>query len=246
MYNFKINQLKPFPNPLIPSYSFSKDSDKKSTSVLVVELEFRDVNNSYLGNERILIDPAKGKELSIVDAEHSLNQEIDKDCHNTSVLSKDMALLSVDEAKENVKKVISRRVDLYNQQHKFFAKNTKTLTNSTAKTASRRLIESAQENEEAVKSRLRSVGIDPMNLGNIAKYISTIDKDNDLFPIVQEIANNPEIFWLNLDDYVKYFSPDVISEAEHVGKNIKKADTRQADMDKTQYKVIVGNIIVKP
>ena len=245
MYNFKVNQLKPLPHPLIPNYSFSKGS--RDHSVLVVEIEFRDVNDSYLGRERLLINPSTSKKIGVVDAERSLNEEINDDWHNTALLPKDKAMLAIADAKQSAKKVILQRIKLYNKQHKFFAENTKSLTNSTSRTASRRLIESAtsdEKTEEEVKEKLKAVGIDPMELGNIAKYIRTIDKDDDLFPIVKEIASNPEEFWLNLDDYVKFFNSEVISEAEHVGKNIKKNDTRQADIDKTQYRVIVGNIVI--
>lgn len=243
MYNFKINQLKPLSHPLIPNYSFSKGNHDHS--VLVVEIEFHDVNDSYLGKERLLINPSTSKKIGVVDAERSLNQEIDNDWHNTSLLPKDKALLAIEDAKQNAKNVILQRIKLYNKQHKFFAENTKILTNSTSRTASRRLIESATSNKKEVAEKLKSVGIDPMELGHIAQYIRTIDKDDDLFPIVKEIASNPEVFWLNLDDYVKFFNPEIISEAEHIGKNIKKNDTRQADVDKTQYKIIVGNLVIK-
>lgn len=94
-------------------------------------------------------------------------------------------------------------------------------------------------------SKLQSVNVDPKQLKNITKYVETIDKDDDLFPIVQEIANNPNVFWLKIKDYIKFFNPDSIQEMESVGKNIKKASTRKADLDKTQYRVLDGNIVIK-
>lgn len=243
MYNYKINQLKPFPNPLIPNYSFSTEDNEPS--VLVVEVEFHDVNDAYLGKERILIDPNAEKKIGVVEAERAVNNEIAHDLCNSSRLSKDKALLAVHAAEQGAKKVVAQRVQLYNKQHKFFAKNAGALINSTSKIAAQRLLESANRNQTVAIQKLQEQGIDPKKLTDIAKYIQTIDKDNDLFPIVKEIANNPDVFWLNIKDYAEFFNPDIINEVESVGKNIKKSDTRQADLGKTQYKVIVGNLVIK-
>lgn len=94
-------------------------------------------------------------------------------------------------------------------------------------------------------SKLQSVNVDPKLLKDITKYVETIDKDDDLFPIVQEIANNPNVFWLEIKNYIKFFNPDSIREMESVGKDIKKTSTRKADLEKTHYKVLDGNIVIK-
>lgn len=96
-----------------------------------------------------------------------------------------------------------------------------------------------------VISKLQSVNVDPKRLNDITKYIETIDKDDDLFPIVQEIANNPNVFWLEIKNYINFFNPDSIQEMENVGKDIQKTSTRKADLENTQYKVLDGNIVIK-
>ena len=79
---------------------------------------------------------------------------------------------------------------------------------------------------------------------DITQYIQTIDKDDDLFPIVKEIAGNPDTFWMNIKDYIEFFDPDQIHEMERIGKDIKQSDQRKADPDKTEYTVLTGNLVV--
>ena len=96
-----------------------------------------------------------------------------------------------------------------------------------------------------VMSKLKSVNVDPKRLRDITQYIETIDEDNDLFPVVQEIANNPNVFWLEIKNYIKFFNPDSIQEMENVGKDIQKVSTRKADLDKTEFKVLDGNLVIR-
>lgn len=243
MYNFKINRLNPLKNPLIPNYSFS--NGQGDSSVGIIKIDYRDVNDSYLDTENILVDLDKGKDIGVVEAEKSLNQEITHDLHNTDLLPRDKALVTVEGTKNKVMTVIKSQVEKYNKQHKFFAENTRSLNNATAKKAAQRLKESAMQNQTMVMQKLKSVGVEPNKLMDIIKYVETIDKDDDLFPTVQEIANNPEVFWLNISDYIEFFNPDNIQQAESVGKNIQKVDTRQADLENTKYSVLSANIIIR-
>ena len=133
----------------------------------------------------------------------------------------------------------------FNKQHEFFAKNINSTKNSTSVKAAVALRNSARQEPRMVMSKLQSVHVDPKRLNDITKYIETIDKDDDLFPIVQEIANNPNVFWLEIKNYIKFFNPDSIQEMENVGKDIKETSTRKADLGKTQYRVLDGNIVIK-
>lgn len=239
MYDFKANQL----TPLIPDYSFS--NGKKDHSIAVVEIKYYDVNGSYLEKENILVDVNDSKKVEIIDAEKNLNGEIAFDVHNSKALSQGDALTAVEKAKDRIYNVVKQQVAEYNKQHEFFAKNIDSTKNKTSVKAAVALRNSAMQEPKMVMSKLQSVNVDPKLLKDITKYVETIDKDDDLFPIVQEIANNPNVFWLEISKYIRFFNPDSIREMENVGKNIQKASTRKADLEKTQYKVLDGNIVIK-
>ena len=243
MYDFKANQLTPLKDPLIPEYSFS--NGKKHHSIAVVEIKYYDVNGSYLEKENILVDVNDSKKVEIIDAEKNLNGEIAFDVHNSKALSQGDALTAVERAKEKIYNVVKQQVLEYNKQHEFFAKNIDSTKNKTSVKAAVALRNSAMQEPKMVMSKLQSVNVDPKLLKDITKYVETIDKDDDLFPIVQEIANNPNVFWLEIDKYIKFFNPDSIREMENVGKNIQKASTRKADLEKTKCKVLDGNIVIK-
>lgn len=243
MYDFKANQLTPLKDPLIPDYSFS--NGKKDHSIAVVEIKYYDVNGSYLEKENILVDVNDSKKVEIIDAEKNLNGEIAFDVHNSKALSQGDALTAVEKAKNRIYNVVKQQVAEYNKQHEFFAKNIDSTKNKTSVKAAVALRNSAMQEPKMVMSKLQSVNVDPKLLKDITKYVETIDKDDDLFPIVQEIANNPNVFWLEISKYIRFFNPDSIREMENVGKNIQKASTRKADLEKTQYKVLDGNIVIK-
>lgn len=243
MYDFKANQLTPLKDPLIPDYSFS--NGKKDHSIAVVEIKYYDVNGSYLEKENILVDVNDSKKVEIIDAEKNLNGEIAFDVHNSKALSQGDALTAVERAKEKIYNVVKQQVLEYNKQHEFFAKNIDSTKNKTSVKAAVALRNSAMQEPKMVISKLQSVNVDPKLLKDITKYVETIDKDDDLFPIVQEIANNPNVFWLEISKYIRFFNPDSIQEMENIGKNIQKASTRKADLEKTQYKVLDGNIVIK-
>ncbi len=243
MYDFKANQLIPLKDPLIPDYSFS--NGKKDHSIAVVEIKYYDVNGSYLEKENILVDVNDSKKVEIIDAEKNLNGEIAFDVHNSKALSQGDALTAVEKAKDRIYNVVKQQVAEYNKQHEFFAKNIDSTKNKTSVKAAVALRNSAMQEPKMVMSKLQSVNVDPKLLKDITKYVETIDKDDDLFPIVQEIANNPNVFWLEISKYIRFFNPDSIREMENVGKNIQKASTRKADLEKTQYKVLDGNIVIK-
>lgn len=95
-----------------------------------------------------------------------------------------------------------------------------------------------------VLQKLQSANVDPSQLRYIIQYIQTIDKDDDLFPIVKEIAGNVDVFWMNIKDYIEFFDPDQIKEMERVGKDIKQTDRRKADLNQTHYRVLTGNLVI--
>lgn len=242
MYDFKANQFTPLKNPLIPDYSFSNGKDK---SIAVVEIQYYDVNGSFLEKENILVDIDAAKKIKIIEAEENLNGEIGFDIHNSNVLPEEKSLSAIEKAKGQIYPVIKQQVAKYNKQHEFFAKNIDSTKNKTSVKAAVALRTSASQDPKMVMSKLQSVKVDPKRLKDITQYVETIDKDDDLFPIVKEIAANPNVFWLEIKNYIKFFNPDNLQEMENVGKDIQKASTRKADLEKTQYRVLNGNIVIK-
>ncbi|NRO31611.1 RNA polymerase-associated protein RapA [Lactobacillus helveticus] len=243
MYDFKANQIKPFKNPLIPNYSFSNGRDDHS--VVVVEIQYFDVNGSFLEKENILVNADNSSKIEITEAEKNLNKEIEHDVHNSNVLPQGKALTAVKEVKDRVLKVVKLQINQYNKQHEFFAENLHSTKNKTSSKAAVALRDSAMQDKEMVISKLKSVNVDPKRLIDITKYIETIDKDDELFSVVKEIANNPGVFWLKIKSYIKFFNPDTISEMETIGKDIQKVSTRKANLEKTKYKILTGNLVIK-
>ncbi|KRM75603.1 hypothetical protein FC48_GL000137 [Ligilactobacillus murinus DSM 20452 = NBRC 14221] len=243
MYDFKTNQLTPLQKPLIPVYSFSNGKDNRS--IAVVEIQYYDINNAFLEKENLLVDIDNSTKVDIIEAEKSLNGEISFDVHNTDILTQGEALAAIEKAQSKIYTVVKKQIEEYNKQHEFFAENIKSTKNTVAVRASIALQNSAKSDPNMVMSKLKSVNIDPKQLKNITKYIETIDKDDDLFPIVEEIAHNPNAFWLNIENYIEFFDPDNLNEMENVGKDMRSVDTRKASLETTKYKVLNGNIVFK-
>lgn len=242
MYNFKVNQLKPLKTPVLPIYSFSDNSDQ--CSVAVMEINYKDVNGVPISSERVLVNADKGEEISIIDAEKNLNEAISHDWHNTKALSTSVAAVKVKSIQEGLEQVKDQLVKRLNKQREFFDENSRSLTNSTAIRAAKNLRESAAKDPNMVLQRLQSVNVEPNRLKDIIQYVQTIDKGDDLFPIVKEIAGNADVFWMNIKDYIEFFDPDQIKEMEQVGKNIKQTDQRKADLNHTDYHVLTGNLVI--
>lgn len=242
MYNFKVNQLKPQKHPLLPTYSFSDNSDQ--CSVVVMEINYKDVNGAPISRERILVNADKGEKIGIIAAEKNLNEAISHDLHNSQTLSISVASTKAQSIQEGLEQVKKRLVERFNKQRKFFDENSRSLTNSTAIRAAKNLHESADNNRDMVLQKLKSVNVDPGQLKYIIQYIQTIDKDDDLFPRVKEIAGNADVFWMNIKGNIELFNPDQIKEMERVGKNIKRVDQRKADLNQTDYRVLTGNLVI--
>ncbi|WPU43523.1 DEAD/DEAH box helicase family protein [Limosilactobacillus reuteri] len=242
MYNFKVNQLKPFKHPLIADYSFS--SNGQDSSIVVMEVQYQDVNGTPVSKENVLVNADQGKIIGIIDAERSLNHAINNDWHNSQNLPISKAEAKINSIKDGLNQVKKNLVNQYNNQREFFDKNSQSLNNSTAIRAAKQLHDSAVKNQTMVLQKLQSVEVEPSKLQDIIRYVQTIDKDDDLFPIVKEIASNPDVFWMNIKDYIEFFNPDQIKEMEQVGKNIKQSDQRKADLEQTKYRVLTGNLVI--
>lgn len=242
MFDFKMKHLSPLKTPLIEKYSFSNGIANKS--VIVIKILFYDINNSFLGSERIIVNPESKRSINITEAENDIYSEINYDVRSSNILDKNKAMLIVRDTKKCIHDVFKMAVDHYNKQQKNMKENLGSLNNKISKKAAQEIKESAQRNKSLVQEKLRSVNINPKELANIAKYISTIDVDDDLFEMVKDIANNPDMFWLNLRDYIKFFDTEKIKNAENVGKNIEKVNTRLADLNNSKYEVLTGNIVI--
>lgn len=242
MYNFKVNQINPLNHPLVADYSFS--SNGEDISVVVMEVKYQDVNGSLIYKENVLVNADEGKLIGIIDAEKNLNHAINNDWRNSQNLSVSKAETKVASIQDKLSRVKKNLVEQYNKQKEFFDKNSQSLNNSTATKAAKQLRDSALKNQTMVMQRLQSVDVYPGRLQDIIRYVQTIEKDDDLFPIVKEIAGNPDTFWMNIKDYIEFFNPDKIKEMERIGENIKQYDQRKADLDQTKYRVLTGNLVI--
>lgn len=245
MYDLKVSHPQVMKNPLIKTYSFSRDEDIDVHSLIIFEILYKDANGASLGSDLFIANSDNGTLADIVDTEKILSTEIPKDVHGTATLSEEKAKEAIESAKKNLNQVKVQAIEHYNAQHEFVKENTKRLNDSTSIKAARALRVSAKKNPVVVSNTLREANMEPKDLVNICNYIETIDKDDELYELVREIAANADRFWLNFKEYAEYFSPDVIADAKRVGNEITHLDMRQADLKKSEIKILAGNIVIK-
>ncbi|MEK1465179.1 hypothetical protein HCZ83_08965 [Limosilactobacillus fermentum] len=146
--------------------------------------------------------------------------------------------------KNDIKKVLVKLVSDYNAQKSQINEGINTLEDKVSKKAAKKLKDGARENPVLAKQKMLEVGLEPNMLGKLAAYITTIAPEDDLYDLVKEIASNPNIFWLHLEQYAEFFKPQTIEEATRISDAKKKIDIRKADIDASNFEILLGNIVV--
>ncbi|MDC2844306.1 phospholipase D-like domain-containing protein [Limosilactobacillus mucosae] len=244
MYQFKANGVVSSPITVsIPNYSFSKGQDD---SIAVVKVTYHDVNGAEISIENVVVNLSIGKVVTITEGENNIYREIGHDCENYSPLKVANAQSLVDRTNEVIKKVVNELVNKYNERISTLTENVNTLKDRTSQKAALNIMNSTKDakNYTMIMSQLKAADLRPNEVAPMTKYIETIGPEDELYPIVQEIAADVNQFWMNLTEYKELFSPENLKIADKLQKSIKRVDTRKADSLNTETKVIAANIVV--
>lgn len=241
LYDFKINGYTKFENPLISNFSFS---NAPGNSIIVANLIFKDVNGAPLSHRNIIVDTTKEEISTIINAEQAIRTAIPKDLKNTKRLSLSKAQLIVKKNKNIAMKVALSFIDEYNKEQNIITSNRSQLMDKVSQKAAANIRESAQTDKELVKSSISKIGMQPIQLADLMKYIQTIQKDDPLYELVKIIANDIGYFWTHIKDYQEELSPDVIAHANNVGKQRHTINLRKADKNQSELNILIGNISV--
>lgn len=241
MYNYMLKGVTRVKNPLIPSVSFSNGENK---SVMVIQVQFKDVNKQMIATENVIVNAESTSKIGLVEAEKNIFEELRFDQINSTILPLDQAQMLLVNAKNDIKKVLVKLVSDYNAQQSQINEGINTLEDKVSKKAAKKLKDSARENPELAKQKMLEVGLKPNMLGKLVAYITTIAPEDDLYDLVKEIASNPNIFWLHLEQYAEFFDAQTIEEATRISDAKKKIDIRKADIDTSNFEILLGNIVV--
>ncbi|MBS7688786.1 type III restriction endonuclease subunit R [Limosilactobacillus fermentum] len=241
MYNYMLKGVARVKNPLIPNVSFSNGKDK---SVVVIRVQFKDVNKQMIATENVIVNAESTSKIGLVEAEKNIFEELRFDQINSTILPLDQAQMLLVNTKNDIKKVLVKLVSDYNAQQSQINEGINTLEDKVSKKAAKKLKDGARENPVLAKQKMLEVGLEPNMLGKLAAYITTIAPEDDLYDLVKEIASNPNIFWLHLEQYAEFFKPQTIEEATRISDAKKKIDIRKADIDASNFEILLGNIVV--
>lgn len=244
MYDFKTNGDFKQGKYFLPDYSFARND---LDSIAVIQLHLKDVNDSALRDENIIVNLTKQKEGTVVSAEKAIHDSIKDDVISTKKLSQGKAELEVLNTKKAVKTVIGQVIDQYNSDQAVTATNEKDLSSKKGRIAASKIRESVQnpKNRTMILSKLKLIDMEPKAVASFAKYLETVSKDDPAYPLVEIIADNVDYFWTHIAEYKEYLTPDSIAAAQHIGKERRQINTRKASLDNSNYDLLLSNLIVK-
>ncbi|QFQ68434.1 C-terminal helicase domain-containing protein [Lactobacillus kefiranofaciens] len=244
MYDFKTNGDFKQGKYFLPDYSFARND---LDSIAVIQLHLKDVNDSALRDENIIVNLTKQKEGTVVSAEKAIHDSIKDDVISTKKLSQGKAELEVLNTKKAVKTVIGQVIDQYNSDQAVTATNEKDLSSKKGRIAASKIHESVQnpKNRTMILSKLKLIDMEHKAVASFAKYLETVSKDDPAYPLVEIIADNVDYFWTHIAEYKEYLTPDSIAAAQHIGKERRQINTRKASLDNSNYDLLLSNLIVK-
>lgn len=238
MYDFKIKGVQRTKEPILP-ISFSKG---RSKSVGVVNVVYNDVNGKYINEEKLVVDLDNVEPIDISIGEENIYAEINQDYSFLGRLSENKARLKYEELLQNIQSLKRNLIEKQNEQMQRFKENSNNIKDNKAIQAAKELKNSAETNKDMILSIFKKNNMDPKQLYNIVRYIETISKEDELYPIVQEIAADVDKFWLNFKDYKEYFSDENLEIAMKIGSSVKTTNIRQANIDNTKLDLLFANI----
>ncbi|MDT2895917.1 hypothetical protein [Lactococcus lactis] len=77
----------------------------------------------------------------------------------------------------------------------------------------------------------------------MAKNIALVDSESELYEIVKEIAADVGMFWQHFKEYAQLFDVNEIEVSR--GASVKKVDNRKANSDKSDFEILLANIVDK-
>lgn len=242
MYDMRVENFEPIKNVIFDKYSFSNGKD--SHSIVVIKILFRDINGSNITTENMIVDLENFNNHEITNGEENLHREIGHSIFSTSDYNQSKATIRIKEANFILNKVKNKAVSDYNSKTGVFDGNLNLLQDKISQKAAAAIKSSVRNkaNVDMIRSKLNSAGMNSKMLGTLAKNIEMIDKENELYEIVQEIAADVNQFWLHFQEYAELF--DVLNLETSKGSMTKNIDIRKANAEKTTYEVLLANLII--
>ena len=136
-------------------------------------------------------------------------------------------------------------VDKYNQSHSIVEDGMSSLQDKFSQKAAQNIQESVKNpaNREMIMSKVTEAGVKPNMIGTLAKNIALVDSESELYEIVKEIAADVGMFWQHFKEYAQLFDVNEIEVSR--GASVKKVDNRKANFDKSDFEILLANIVDK-
>lgn len=242
MYDIRISDFKHLPMKKYLNISFSKGIN--SHSIVVIKINYRDVNGANLFTENVIMDLDNLENNNITNAEKHLFNEISQSINTDLQLPINKAEKTIDDMRIIIDKLKYQLVEGYNAKSSLANENIDSLQDKIAQKAAAEIQDSVRNkaNQQMIKSKVLSAGMEPKMIGVLAKNIGMIDPDDENYEIVKEIAADVNQFWLHFEEYAKIF--DVKNIETSKGANVKKVDIRKANIETTNYEILLANLVV--
>ncbi|UUE17209.1 phospholipase D-like domain-containing protein [Leuconostoc mesenteroides] len=243
MYDMRTEPIHRIENVVYPNISFSSGQD--SHSVAVLRFYYKDVNESDIKLENIIVDFSDKENHDITNAEEQLFEEIKNSLYSTENLSIEKSQKLVFESEQTLTDLKKIFVDKYNQAHSIVEDGISSLQDKFSQKAAQNIQESVKNpaNREMIMSKVTEAGVKPNMIANLAKNIALVDSESELYEIVKEIAADVGMFWQHFKEYAQLFDVNEIEVSR--GASVKKVDNRKANFDKSDFEILLANIVDK-
>lgn len=241
MMSFKQNPIQKDQNIEFENISFSKGT---SSSVAVIKVSYRDINNSELNSENKIIDVSNKISIPISEAENHLYNTLSDGIDSSKYLPISEAEKYVEQLNQAIDKLIPQYVNEYNNQLKNVSEGVRRVENSTTKKAALLIRESAanERNHTMIMSKMQEAEFEPKQLAKLVKGIELLDKESPLFDTVRDISNDINKFWNNFEEYIDIFR--LYGEELSAGGQKSTVDLRKANSERTIYQLLLANIVI--
>ena len=243
MYDMRTEPIHRIENEVYPNISFSSGQD--SHSVAVLRFYYKDVNESDIKQENIIVDFSDKENHDITNAEKQLFEEIKNSLYSTENLSIEKSQKLVFESEQTLTDLKKIFVDKYNQSHSIVEDGMSSLQDKFSQKAAQNIQASVKNpaNREMIMSKVTEAGVKPNLIATLAKNIALVDSESELYEIVKEIAADVGMFWQHFKEYAQLFDVNEIEVSR--GASVKKVDNRKANFDKSDFEILLANIVDK-
>lgn len=224
---------------VVDNVSFTRGN---SNSLAVIRINLNDANGSSLVSENKIIDLYTQRDINISEAEKHLNNSLLYGIDSTKNLPEVNAQELISRINVILESILPIYINQYNQQIENMSFTINKLENKVSKKAAMAIRESTNDkkNITMIRSKLKEANVSAKEVGRIAKSIELVDKEHPLFELVEQIANDITYFWKHFPNFYETFS--LYEEDLKMAKEKSQIDVRKANIDKSNYELLSGNI----